>query len=229
MKMCAPRLAKPVPLQTNSGDTSSARKARRTVIKDEHRAKAALRHEVYQERTNKQNDQLKTIKVMKRRNIYIASTLVLALVLMVGFPTSARPQIHVKVKTPNLYVNIIPSITKIQQMVERVEKQIKIPNIAVPQPNVNSVALRTHILQLPEAPCPKPAKTAQPVKASPLLKAAPAPDPKAAKAAKEKRRKKRLRPSSVASRPTPPSTVSRGRPKTPQSFRSALARRIWQN
>ena len=133
-----------------------------------------------------------TIKVMKRRNIYIASTLVLALVLMVGFPTSARPQIHVKVKTPNLYVNIIPSITKIQQMVERVEKQIKIPIIAVPQPNVNSVALRTHILQLPDPPCPKPAKTAQPVKASPLLKAAPAPDPKAAKAAKEKRRKKTI-------------------------------------
>lgn len=129
---------------------------------------------------------------MKRRNIYIASTLVLALVLMVGFPTSARPQIHVKVKTPNLYVNIIPSITKIQQMVERVEKQIKIPIIAVPQPNVNSVGLRTHILQLPDPPCPKPAKTAQPVKASPLLKAAPAPDPKAAKAAKEKRRKKTI-------------------------------------
>ena len=192
MKMCAPRLAKPVPLQTNSGDISSARKARRTVIKDEHRAKAAQRHEVYQERTNKQNDQLKTIKVMKRRNIYIASTLVLALVLMVGFPTSARPQIHVKVKTPNLYVNIIPSITKIQQMVERVEKGIKIPNFAVPQPNMNSVALRTHILQLPEAPCPKPAKTAKPVKASPLLKVAPAPDPKAAKAAKEKKRKKTI-------------------------------------
>lgn len=129
---------------------------------------------------------------MKRRNIYIASTLVLALVLMVGFPTSARPQIHVKVKTPNLYVNIIPSITKIQQMVERVEKGIKIPNFAVPQPNMNSVALRTHILQLPEAPCPKPAKTAKPVKASPLLKAAPAPDLKAAKAAKEKKRKKTI-------------------------------------
>lgn len=126
---------------------------------------------------------------MKRRNIYIASTLVLALVLMVGFPTSARPQIHVKVKTPNLYVNIIPSITKIQQMVERVEKGIKIPIIAVPQPNMNSVASRTHILQLPEAPCPKPAKTAKPVKASPLLKAAPAPDPKAAK---EKKRKKTI-------------------------------------
>lgn len=30
---------------------------------------------------------------MKRRNSYIASTLVLALVLMVGFPTSARPQV----------------------------------------------------------------------------------------------------------------------------------------
>ena len=93
MKMCAPSLAEWLILQTNSGDTSSARKARRTVIKDEHRAKAAQRHEVYQERTNKQNDQLKTIKVMKRRNIYIASTLVLALVLMVGFPTSAKPQV----------------------------------------------------------------------------------------------------------------------------------------
>lgn len=129
---------------------------------------------------------------MKRRNSYIASTLVLALVLMVGFPTSARPQIHVKVKTPNSYVNIIPSIAKIQQMVERVEKGIKIPNFAIPQPNMNSVASRTHILQLPEAPCPKPAKTAKPVKASPLLKVAPAPDPKAAKAAKEKKRKKTI-------------------------------------
>ncbi len=129
---------------------------------------------------------------MKRRNIYIASTLVLALVLMVGFPTSARPQIHVKVKTPNLYVNIIPSITKIQQMVERVEKGIKIPNFAVPQPNMNSVASRTHILQLPEAPCPKPAKTAKPVKASPLLKVAPTPALLAAKAAKEKKRRKTI-------------------------------------
>ena len=193
MKMCAPRLAKPVPLQTNSGDTSSARKARRTVIKDEHRAKAAQRHEVYQERTNKQNDQLKTIKVMKRRNIYIASTLVLALVLMVGFPTSARPQISKGTvrffKSPDKFIS---PIVIIPQMVERVEKLIKIPIIAVPQPNMNSVASRTHILQLPEAPCPKPAKTAKPVKASPLLKAAPAPDLKAAKAAKEKKRKKTI-------------------------------------
>ena len=193
MKMCAPRLAKPVLLQTNPGDTSSARNARRTVIKDEHRAKAAQRHEVYQERTNKQNDQLKTIKVMKRRNSNIASTLVLALVLMVGFPTSARPQISKikvgKIKSPDMF---IPPIVKIPQTVKRVEKLIKIPNFAVPQPKMNSVASRTHILQLPEAPCPKPAKTAKPVKASPLLKVAPAPDPKAAKAAKEKKRKKTI-------------------------------------
>lgn len=129
---------------------------------------------------------------MKRRNIYIASTLVLALVLMVGFPTSARPQIgKIKVgkfKSPD---KIIPSIVKIPQIVKRMEKQGKIPNIAVPQPKVNSVA-SIHLLQLPEAPCPKPAKTAKPVKASPLLKAAPAPDPLAAKAAKEKKRKKTI-------------------------------------
>lgn len=130
---------------------------------------------------------------MKRRNNYIASTLVLALVLMVGFPTSARPQISKGavgiIKSPDKFIS---PIVKIPKMVERVEKQIKIPNIAVPQPNVNSVALRTHILQLPDPPCPKPAKTAQPVKASPLLKAAPAPDPKAAKAAKEKKRRKTI-------------------------------------
>lgn len=130
---------------------------------------------------------------MKRRNIYIASTLVLALVLMVGFPTSARPQIGKgMVRTPNSYVKIMPSIIKSVPIVERVEKLIKFPIIAVPQPNMNSVASRTHILQLPEAPCPKPAKTAKPVKASPLLKATPAPDLKAAKAAKEKKRKKTI-------------------------------------
>ena len=130
---------------------------------------------------------------MKRRNIYIASTLVLALVLMVGFPTSARPQISKGavgiIKSPDKFIS---PIVKIPKMVERVEKQIKIPNIAVPQPNVNSVALRTHILQLPDPPCPKPAKTAKPVKASPLLKVAPVPAPLAAKAAKEKKRKKTI-------------------------------------
>lgn len=130
---------------------------------------------------------------MKRRNSYIASTLVLALVLMVGFPTSARPQISKGpvriIKSPGKFIS---PIVQIPQIVKQVEEQIKIPNFAVPQPNMNSVASRTHILQLPEAPCPKPAKTAKPVKASPLLKAAPAPDPKAAKAAKEKKRKKTI-------------------------------------
>lgn len=130
---------------------------------------------------------------MKRRNIYIASTLVLALVLMVGFPTSTRPQISKikvgKFKSPDMF---IPPIVKIPQTVKRVEKLIKIPNFAVPQPKMNSVASRTHILQLPEAPCPKPAKTAKPVKASPLLKVAPTPALLAAKAAKEKKRRKTI-------------------------------------
>lgn len=129
---------------------------------------------------------------MKRRNIYIASTLVLALVLMVGFPTSARPQFgNGMVKTPNSYVKIMSSFTHSLQMVERIKNQTKIPNFVVPQPKVNSVA-SIHLLQLPEAPCPKPAKTAQPVKASPLLKVAPVPAPLAAKAAKEKKRKKTI-------------------------------------
>lgn len=129
---------------------------------------------------------------MKRRNNYIASTLVLALILMVGFPTTARPQIgNGMVKTPNSYVKIMSSFTHSLQMVERVGKLTNIPNFAVPQPKTNSVA-SIHLLQLPEVPCPKPTKTAQPVKASPLLKAAPAPDLKAAKAAKEKKRKKTI-------------------------------------
>lgn len=129
---------------------------------------------------------------MKRRNIYIASTLVLALVLMVGFPTSARPQFgNGMVKTPNSYVKIMSSFTHSLQMVERIKNQTKIPNFVVPQPKVNSVA-SIHLLQLPEAPCPKPAKTAKPVKASPLLKVAPVPAPLAAKAAKEKKRRKTI-------------------------------------
>lgn len=130
---------------------------------------------------------------MKRRNIYIASTLVLALVLMVGFPTSARPQFGKgTVKTPNSYVKIMSSFTHSLQMVERIKKQIKIPNIAVPQPKVKPVASRIHLPQLPEVPCPNPAKTAQPVKASPRLKVAPVPAPLAAKVAKEKKRRKTI-------------------------------------
>ena len=219
MKMCAPRLAKPVPLQTNSGDTSSARNARRTVIKDEHRAKAAQRHEVYQERTNKQKNQLKTIKVMKRRNSNIASTLVLALVLMVGFPTSARPQIlktfikgvvkrlNSPAKTSaaaligaqkmDAYAKkrmeqqrrtavrpvVVPQSVHTKLMVERMKKLRASHNITAPRPKVKPVAASRPHPQLPKAARLKPVKTAKPVKA------APAPDPKAAK---EKKRKKTI-------------------------------------
>lgn len=131
---------------------------------------------------------------MKRRNNYIASTLVLALGLMVGFPTTARPQtgkgIVGKFKS---HGKLIPPIISIPEIVKKqAEKQVKIPNIAVPQPKMNSVASRTPILQLPEVPCPKPAKTAQPVKASPHLKVAPIPALLAAKAAKEKKRRKTI-------------------------------------
>lgn len=129
---------------------------------------------------------------MKRRNSYIASTLVLALVLMVGFPTTARPQFGKGMeKTPNSYTKIMSSFTHSLQMVERVGKLTNIPNFVVPQPKVNSVA-SIHLLQLPEVPCPKPAKTAQPVKASPLLKVAPVPARLAAKVAKEKKRRKTI-------------------------------------
>lgn len=164
---------------------------------------------------------------MKRRNIYIASTLVLALVLMVGFPTSARPQIlrtfikgvvkrlNSPAKTSAIAlmgaqkmdayakkrmeqqrrravrpVTIPPSVHA-KLMAEQMSKLRARPNIAVPRPKVNSVA-SIHLLQLPEAPCPKPAKTAKPVKASPLLKVAPVPAPLAAKAAKEKKRRKTI-------------------------------------
>lgn len=130
---------------------------------------------------------------MKRRNSNIASTLVLALVLMVGFPTSARPQIgkgSVRIiKSPDKFIS---PIVKIPKMVERVEKLTNIPNFAVPQPKVNPVVIGTPHLQLPEAPCPNPAKTAQPVKASPRLKVAPTPALLAAKAAKEKKRRKTI-------------------------------------
>ena len=86
---------------------------------------------------------------MKRRNIYIASTLVLALVLMVGFPTSARPQtgkgIVGKFKS---HGKLIPPIISIPEIVKKqAEKQVKIPNIAVPQPKMNSVASPDFVTQ----------------------------------------------------------------------------------
>lgn len=72
---------------------------------------------------------------MKRRNIYIASTLVLALVLMVGFPTSARPQIGngtVRIfKSPDKFT---PSIIHNLQMVERIKIRPRSPTLWFPNP-----------------------------------------------------------------------------------------------
>lgn len=156
---------------------------------------------------------------MKRRNIYIASTLVLALVLMVGFPTSARPQIlktfikgvvkrlNSPAKTSaaaligaqkmDAYAKkrmeqqrrtavrpvVVPPSVHTKLMVERMKKLRASHNITAPRPKVKPVAASRPHPQLPKAARPKPVKTAKPVKA------APAPDPKAAK---EKKRKKTI-------------------------------------
>lgn len=156
---------------------------------------------------------------MKRRNIYIASTLVLALVLMVGFPTSARPQIlktfikgvvkrlNSPAKTSaaaligaqkmDAYAKkrmeqqrrtavrpvVVPQSVHTKLMVERMKKLRASHNITAPRPKVNPVAASRPHPQLPKAARLKPVKTAKPVKA------APAPDPKAAK---EKKRKKTI-------------------------------------
>lgn len=156
---------------------------------------------------------------MKRRNIYIASTLVLALVLMVGFPTSARPQIlktfikgvvkrlNSPAKTSaaaligaqkmDAYAKkrmeqqrrtavrpvVVPQSVHTKLMVERMKKLRASHNITAPRPKVKPVAASRPHPQLPKAARLKPVKTAKPVKA------APAPDPKAAK---EKKRKKTI-------------------------------------
>lgn len=156
---------------------------------------------------------------MKRRNIYIASTLVLALVLMVGFPTSARPQIlktfikgvvkrlNSPAKTSaaaligaqkmDAYAKkrmeqqrrtavrpvVVPQSVHTKLMVERMKKLRASHNITAPRPKVKPVAASRPHPQLPKAARLKPVKTAKPVKA------APAPDPKAAK---EKKRKKKI-------------------------------------
>lgn len=156
---------------------------------------------------------------MKRRNIYIASTLVLALVLMVGFPTSARPQIlrtfikgvvkrlNSPAKTSAIALMgaqkmdayakkrmeqqrrtavrpvVVPQSVHTKLMVERMKKLRASHNITAPRPKVKPVAASRPHPQLPKAARPKPVKTAKPVKA------APAPDPKAAK---EKKRKKTI-------------------------------------
>lgn len=156
---------------------------------------------------------------MKRRNCNIASTLVLALVLMVGFPTSARPQIlktfikgvvkrlNSPAKTSaaaligaqkmDAYAKkrmeqqrrtavrpvVVPQSVHTKLMVERMKKLRASHNITAPRPKVKPVAASRPHPQLPKAARLKPVKTAKPVKA------APAPDPKAAK---EKKRKKTI-------------------------------------
>lgn len=73
---------------------------------------------------------------MKRRNIYIASTLVLALVLMVGFPTSARPQtgkgIVGKFKS---HGKLIPPIISVPEIVKSKRKsRSRSPTLRFPNP-----------------------------------------------------------------------------------------------
>lgn len=159
---------------------------------------------------------------MKRRNSYIASTLVLALVLMVGFPTSARPQVLkgfikgvvkrlnspaktsaialVGARKVDAYAKkrteqqrhravrpvVIPPSVQVKLMLEQMKKLRASHNITAPRPKVKPVAQRKPHPQLPKTSRPKPVNA---VKAAQPAKAAPAPDPKAAK---EKKRRKTI-------------------------------------
>lgn len=159
---------------------------------------------------------------MKRRNSYIASTLVLALVLMVGFPTSARPQVLkgfikgvvkrlnspaktsaialVGARKVDAYAKkrteqqrrravrpvVIPPSVQAKLMAKQMSKLRASHNITAPRPKVKPVAQRKPHPQLLKTPRPKPVNA---VKAAQPAKAAPAPDPKAAK---EKKRKKTI-------------------------------------
>lgn len=156
---------------------------------------------------------------MKRRNIYIASTLVLALVLMVGFPTSARPQVlkgFIKGVVKRLNSPAKTSAIALmgaQKMdayaKKRMEQQRRraVRPVVIP-PSVRAKLMAEQMKKLrvrpnialprpkvkpvaPSRPHPRLPKTPRPklVKAAKPLKAAPAPDPKAAK---EKKRKKTI-------------------------------------
>lgn len=78
---------------------------------------------------------------------------------------------------------VVPQSVHTKLMVERMKKLRASHNITAPRPKVKPVAASRPHPQLPKAARPKPVKTAKPVKA------APAPDPKAAK---EKKRKKTI-------------------------------------
>lgn len=156
---------------------------------------------------------------MKRRNIYIASTLVLALVLMVGFPTSARPQIlKTFIKGVVKRLNSPAKTSAIALMgaqkmdayaKKRMEQQRRrtVRPVVIP-PSVRAKLMAEQMKKLrvrpnialprpkvkpvaPSRPHPRLPKTPRPklVKAAKPVKAAPAPDPKAAK---EKKRKKTI-------------------------------------
>lgn len=156
---------------------------------------------------------------MKRRNIYIASTLVLALVLMVGFPTSAKPQVlkgFIKGVVKRLNSPAKTSAIALmgaQKMdayaKKRMEQQRRrtVRPVLVPQ-SVRAKLMAEQMKKLrvrpnialprpkvkpvaPSRPHPRLPKTPRPklVKAAKPVKAAPAPDPKAAK---EKKRKKTI-------------------------------------
>lgn len=156
---------------------------------------------------------------MKRRNIYIASTLVLALVLMVGFPTSAKPQVlkgFIKGVVKRLNSPAKTSAIALmgaQKMdayaKKRMEQQRRrtVRPVVIP-PSVRAKLMAEQMKKLrvrpnialprpkvkpvaPSRPHPRLPKTPRPklVKAAKPVKAAPAPDPKAAK---EKKRKKTI-------------------------------------
>lgn len=156
---------------------------------------------------------------MKRRNIYIASTLVLALVLMVGFPTSAKPQLlkgFIKGVVKRLNSPAKTSAIALmgaQKMdayaKKRMEQQRRraVRPVVIP-PSVRAKLMAEQMKKLrvrpnialprpkvkpvaPSRPHPRLPKTPRPklVKAAKPVKAAPAPDPKAAK---EKKRKKTI-------------------------------------
>lgn len=156
---------------------------------------------------------------MKRRNIYIASTLVLALVLMVGFPTSAKPQVlkgFIKDVVKRLNSPAKTSAIALmgaQKMdayaKKRMEQQRRraVRPVVIP-PSVRAKLMAEQMKKLrvrpnialprpkvkpvaPSKPHPRLPKTPRPklVKAAKPVKAAPAPDPKAAK---EKKRKKTI-------------------------------------
>lgn len=156
---------------------------------------------------------------MKRRNIYIASTLVLALVLMVGFPTSAKPQVlkgfikgvvkRLNSPAKTSAIALVGARKMDAYAKKRMEQQRRraVRPVVIP-PSVRAKLMAEQMKKLrvrpnialprpkvkpvaPSKPHPRLPKTPRPklVKAAKPVKAPPAPDPKAAK---EKKRKKTI-------------------------------------